>query len=103
MKAIPVVPSIKESNGPKPQFDKAAGAGAAAPVALKVQSTEPAALPSDNAPVLLRPANAKSGSAVRLKPLATGAAGGQSVGVTKDTAEEATPEKVEPRSSTIVF
>lgn len=101
MKAIPVVPSIQTGSGPKPQFDKAAGA--AAPAALKVQSTEPAALPSDNAPVLLRPAKAESGSAVRLKPLATGAAGGQPEGVTKDTAEEAAPEKVEPRSSAIVF
>lgn len=101
MKAIPVVPSIQTGNGPKPQFDKAAGA--AAPTALKVQSTEPAALPSDHAPVLLRPSNAASGSPARLKPLATGAANGQPEGVTKDTAEEVAPEKVESRSSAIVF
>ena len=67
-KLIPVVPSIQTGNGPKPQFDKAAGS--TSPVTLKPQTTQPGALLSDNAPVLLRPSNAASGSAVRLQPLA---------------------------------
>lgn len=96
-KAIPVVPSIKTGSGPKPQFDKAAGD--ASPVTLKPQATQPAALPSDHAPVLLRPSNAGSGSAVRLQPLATGAADGQPEGVTNETPAD----KPAPASSVIVF
>lgn len=95
-KAIPVVPSIQTGTGPKPQFDKAAGVAAPAP--LKAQPTEPAALPSDNAPVLLRPKTAASGAA-KLQPLATGAAGGQPEGVTND----APADKPAPASSAIVF
>jgi type IV secretion system protein VirB1 len=94
--AIPVVPSIQTGSGPKPQFDKAAGA--AAPAALKAQPAQPAALPSDNAPVLLRPKTADSGAA-KLQPLATGAAPGQPEGV----ANEAPADKPAPASSAIVF
>jgi type IV secretion system protein VirB1 len=94
--AIPVVPSIQPSNDPKPQLDKAAGP--AAPAALKTQSTQSAALPSDNAPVLLRPKNTDSGAA-KLQPLATGAAGGQPEGV----ANEAPADQPAPASSAIVF
>lgn len=82
-KAIPVVPSIQTGIGPKPQFDKAAGV--AAPVPLKPQPTEPAALPSDNAPVLLRPKASPTG--------------GQAEGVTND----APADKPAPASSAIVF
>jgi len=96
-KAIPVVPSIQTGTGPKPQFDKAA-ASAAGPAVLKAQPSEPAALPSDNAPVLLRPKNAGSGAA-KLQPLATGAAPGQPEGV----ANEAPADKPAPASSAIVF
>ncbi|MEX3583645.1 MAG: lytic transglycosylase domain-containing protein [Burkholderia sp.] len=103
-KAIPVVPSIQTGSGLKPQFDKAADS--MAPAALKVQSIEPAAPPSDNAPVLLRPSNPAGGTAVRLQLLATGAAGGQLEGVAKETGtagDEAAPaEKAEPRSTAIV-
>jgi type IV secretion system protein VirB1 len=95
-KAIPVVPSIQTGTGPKPQFDKAARVAAPAPI--KAQSTEPAALPSDNAPVLLRPKASPSGAA-KLQPLATGAAGGQAEGVTND----APADKPAPASSAIVF
>lgn len=97
-KAIPVVPSVQTGSGPKPQFDKAAGA-AAPPVMLKPQAMQPAALPSDHAPVLLRPLNAESGSAVRLQPLATGAVDGQPEGVTNETPAD----KPAPASSVIVF
>lgn len=96
-KAIPVVPSIKTGNGPKPQFDKAAGD--ASPITLKPQVTQPAASPSDHAPVLLRPSNARSGSSVRLQPLATGAADGQPEGVTNETPAD----KPASASSVIVF
>ena len=103
-KAIPVVPSIQTGNGPKPQFDKAAGS---APAAVKTQPTAPVAPPSDNAPVLLRPSHPTGGTAVRLQPLATGAAGGQPEGVAKEAGtagnEAAPAEKTEPRSSAIVF
>ena len=95
--AIPVVPNVQTGNGPKPQFDKAAGD--TSPVTLKPQATQPAALPPDHAPVLLRPSNAGSGSAVRLQPLATGAAGGQPEGVTNETPAD----KPAPASSVIVF
>lgn len=96
--AIPVVPSIQTGTGPKPQFDKAAGA--AAPVALKVQPATPAApaaLPVDNAPVLLRPASANG--AARLKPLATDTGAGQPEGVTNEVPAE---QGAKP-SSAIVF
>ena len=65
-KAIPVVPSI-QSNKKKPQFDNAAG-----DVTFKDQQTEPVTLPSDNAPVLLRPKNADS-RATKRQPLTTDA------------------------------
>ncbi len=87
--AIPVVPSIKTTaSGVKPQFDKAASP---APVALTAQPTtqaqaQPAALPSDNAPVLLHPANASGVD--RLQPLATGSSGGQLDNVTNETPAE---------------
>lgn len=94
--AIPVVPSIQTGSGPKPQFDKAAGT--AAPVSLKPQATQPDALPSDHAPVLLRPATAGSGAA-KLQPLATDSAPGQREGVTSETVND----KPAPASSAIVF
>lgn len=95
-KAIPVVPSIQTGNDPKPQFDKAADG--AAPVPLKAPTTPaaPAALPSDHAPVLLRPANS---GAVRLQPLATDAAPGQVENITN----EAPTQAGQRPSSTIVF
>jgi type IV secretion system protein VirB1 len=95
-KAIPVVSSVQTGTGAKPQFDKPASAALAAPP--KAQSTEPATLPSDNAPVLLRPKTAASGAS-KLKPLATGGAGGQPEGVTNETPVE----KPAPASSVIVF
>lgn len=65
-RAISVVPSIQTSTGPKPQLGKEAGA--AAPAAKKTQPIKPAALPSDNAPVLLRPENTSSGPADKPAP-----------------------------------
>ena len=85
-KAIPVVPSI-QSNKKKPQFDKAAG-----DVTFKDQQTEPVTLPSDNAPILLRPQNANSGT-IKLQPLTTDAPNINS----KDNANEVTANR------TIVF
>lgn len=94
--AIPVVPSIKTGNGPKPQFDKAASA--AAPTALTAKTrplADPNALPSDNSPVLLRPATR---GAATLKKLATDSPAGEPNSVTKTT-----PEPAERLSSAIVF
>lgn len=95
-RAIRVVPSIQTGTGPKPQFDKAVGADI-----LEPQISAPAALASDNAPVLLQRSKAGSGSAVR--SWAAGAAGGEPEDITKEQAERAKPGRVESRSSAIVF
>lgn len=50
--AIQVVPSIKTTNGVKPQYDKAAPADA--PVSLTATPAQPTLPPADNAPVLLQ-------------------------------------------------
>lgn len=89
--AIPVVPSIQTGNGPKPQFDKAAGP--AAPVTLKPQPSEPQGPPADHAPVLLRQSGADS--AAKLQPMATDAADGQAESVTNEKPADA-PEAANP-------
>lgn len=97
--AIPVVPSIKTmASGVKPKFDKAASP--ALPVSLKAQTTTqtaPAALPSDNAPVLLRAAITEG--TTRLQPLAIDSSNGHVESVTIETPTE----QGEKSSSAIVF
>jgi len=107
-KAIPVVPSIQTDVGAKPQAIKTTGS---APVVRQVQSAQRAEPPSDHAPVLLRQLNpsstakAASGEAVRLRPVVTGATDGQTGAVTEDNdaSSSAAPDKVEAKSSAIVF
>jgi len=93
-RAIAVVPSLPLKSGAKPQFDKAAPASG--PAVLKSLPSEPTALPSDNAPVLLRPS---ARGPAKTPPMATGAAAGQPDPVTKD---EPVNEPA-PLNTTIVF
>jgi len=80
-KAILVVPSIQTGNGPKPQFDKAADLTTqATPKAQSLRRMRPS---SDNAPVLLLPAN----------PVVS----------TSDSDKSASVEKVISRNPAIVF
>ncbi|WP_281661168.1 lytic transglycosylase domain-containing protein [Microvirgula aerodenitrificans] len=95
-KPIHIVPAPGTGSGPKPQFDKAAGTSA--PSTPKSSSPEPAALSSDNAPVLLRTKGTADSTAKR-QPLATGVVGGQPHIVPNETSAD----NPVPASSAIVF
>lgn len=93
IKAIPVVPSIQTGSEAK----------AAAQPAQEKRLVVP---PSDNGPVLLRPAKAADSDVVRLQPVMKGPAGTTPDSITDEneaSTKAAAPENVERRSSAIVF
>ena len=104
-KAIPVVPSIQRDTDLKLLSDKEVDSKDLD--ALKGPAIEPAAIPSDNAPVLLNPSNITNDGVVQRQPLTTRAAGDSCESVPKEIKaagnDDLSSTKVDSPNSALVF